>query len=187
MYDNGEELTEIVEEEEEKKKFSLRDLFINTAAVSYLVGDTIYKGGKAAVNGVTKTVKGAKDMAEEYGPDVKRGYQIGSDVGGLVEHMDPVGTVKDVFKGNEPVPKDVTEDSPKGVKSAEEYNQRLDSVSEDQHGPVNVATWGIGFWPGLLTYIITWPFKGIYNLINNSVKKAKERKASKLEEMIDEE
>lgn len=167
-----------VEEKEEKKR-TLCSVLGDALAI------TFYLGSKG-VNGAVKGVKTAKDMVTEYGPDVKRGYQIGADVGNFLGYLDPVGTIKDVFEGNEPMPKDMPEDSSIGVKCAEEYKHRRDSLPHEDQGPVTVATWGVGFWPGVLAYLITWPFKALYSLLSTKrCKRKKEEASSGLEERVE--
>lgn len=193
MDDSGEYVPETTLEEtaeqpvaEEKKRRTLGSVLFDVFAVTYYLGSKCVEGGVKGVKGAAKGAQEAKEWVEEYGPDVKRGYQIGADVGGLIDHMDLAGTVRDVFEGNEHAPKEVTEDSPLGVRAAEEYSKRRDSLPAEEQGPVSVATWGIGFLPGVLTYLITWPFKALYHLVSGRYCRRKAETPSGLEEKVEE-
>ncbi len=165
--------------EKEEKRCTLCSVLGDALAI------TFYLGSKG-VTGAVKGVKTAREMAKEYGPDVKRGYKIGADVGNFLGYLDPVGTIKDVFEGNDPTPKEVTEDISIGVRCAEEYKHRRDSLPHEEQGPVTVATWGVGFWPGVLTYLITWPFKALHSLLSTKCcKRKKEEAPSGLEERVE--
>ncbi len=171
---------------EEKKRHTLGSVLFDAFAITYYIGSKCVEGGIKGAKGAVKGAKGAKEWVTDYGPDVKRGYQIGADVGGLIDHMDLAGTVRDVFEGNEHAPKDVTEDSPLGARAAEEYSRRRDSLPPDEQGPVSVATWGIGFFPGVLAYLITLPFKALYHLVSGRCCRRKAEAPSGLEEKVEE-
>ena len=179
-------LEETADQPEEKKKRTVGSVLFDVFAITYYIGSKCVEGGVKGVKGAVKGAKDAKEWVGEYGPDVKRGYQIGADVGGLIDHMDLAGTVRDVFEGNEHAPKEVTEESPLGAKAAEEYSKRRDSLPAEEQGPVSVATWGIGFFPGVLTYLITLPFKALYHLVSGRCCKRKAaEEPSDLEEKVE--